>query len=96
MKYYKIFWVITMENKRLELAFNDTKVYATLANNTQANDLIERLINVPITFSFKDFANSEKITFLNQKLIMKKDVTQKEEIFLSISLGITLPFFIKI
>ena len=35
-----------MENKRLELAFNDTKDYATLANNTPANDLIERLINV--------------------------------------------------
>lgn len=55
----------TMENKRLELAFNNTKVYATLANNTPANDLKERLINGPITFSFKDFAGSEKIAYSN-------------------------------
>ena len=54
-----------MENKRIELAFNDTKAYATLANNTPANDLLKRLESGPITFSFKNFSNSEKIAYPN-------------------------------
>ncbi|MGN1311904.1 MAG: cyclophilin-like fold protein [Bacilli bacterium] len=54
-----------MQNTRIKLTFDNEEVYVKLDNNQSSKDFLEML---PLTLTFEDYNNTEKIANLPEKL----------------------------
>lgn len=57
--------VTTEEESKIKLSFQNEEVIVTLDNNQAANDFLKRL---PMETEFQDYAGTEKITYLSERL----------------------------
>lgn len=55
---------------KLKISFEDKEIIVLMENNKASSDLLKQL---PLTLTFEDFSNTEKIAYLNKRLDYDKN-----------------------